>query len=65
MAHDAAAAHAHDEHAHAHPSGLMRWLTTTNHKDIGTLYLVFALATEAQRLLRPELSKQPKSVAGD
>jgi energy-converting hydrogenase Eha subunit E len=36
--------------------------------DISTLpnpHLVFALATEAQRLLRPELSKQPKSVAGD
>ena len=43
-----------------HPYGLMRWVTTTNHKDIGTLYLwfsflMFLAAGSMAMLIRMEL----------
>ena len=64
MAYSEHATDSHDAgHGHDHPpSGIWRWLTTTNHKDIGTLYLVFScimffVGGSFAMLIRAELFK--------
>ena len=49
-----------DAHDHGAPAGWKRWVYSTNHKDIGTMYLVFAffaalIGTAMSMIFRAEL----------
>ncbi|HEX6979197.1 MAG TPA: cbb3-type cytochrome c oxidase subunit I, partial [Alphaproteobacteria bacterium] len=65
-AHEAAAHGA----SHGHPTGWRRWVYSTNHKDIGTMYLVLAATTGllgvmSSALMRIELQESGVQLLAD
>jgi cytochrome c oxidase subunit 1 len=51
-------AHAHDDHGHAKPGFVRRWLMSTNHKDIGTLYITMAFIGACTGGMLSEIMRQ-------
>jgi cytochrome c oxidase subunit 1 len=56
--HALADAHAHEEHGHAKPGFVRRWLMSTNHKDIGTLYITMAFIGACTGGMLSEIMRQ-------
>ncbi|GGD08184.1 cytochrome c oxidase subunit I [Aureimonas glaciei] len=61
---------AHDAHDDHRPTGWTRWVYSTNHKDIGTLYLIFAICSgilggALSVAMRMELQEPGMQIFGD